>query len=224
MPRSARHGVLCRRRGSDRLTQTLQPRPTGRTPVVQIPAPIPDRINEVGGIESMTVDGRRWYFGFAYSMDLVISPLIDDPGVMAAFASKYMMQGDGAHDAAYWRELVELSVGESDLVAEDADRDFDSATLAADRFTLGYHLRYLLGAATGFAGDGFFDDPAVYSAIRTAGPDDPDLGFDDIDTCKAALRDPDKAAAATVVMNRYLEFVLGRMPANWPQVFWALRP
>ena len=191
--------------------------------MAEIPAPIPDRINEIGGIESITVDGRRWYFGFNYSMDLVVSPLIDDPDVMAAFASDHMRQTDGAHDAAYWRELVGMSVDESDLVAEDSDRDFDSAALAANRFALGYHLRYLLGAATGFAGDGFFDDPAVYSAVGSG--DNPDgMEFDDIDACKAALQDPDKATAATVVMNRYLEFVLGRMPANWPQVFWALRP
>lgn len=187
--------------------------------MAEIPAPIPDRINEVGGIESITVDGRRWYFGFCYSMDLVVSPLIDDPEVMAAFASEHMRQTDGAHDVAYWRELVDMSADESDLVGEDSERTFDSAALAANRFALGYHLRYLIGAATGFGGDGFFDDPAVFDAIRTD-----DTEWDSVDACKAALKDPDRSAAATVVMNRYLEFVLGRMPANWPQVFWALRP
>lgn len=195
--------------------------------MAQIPAPIPDRIEEVGGIESMTVDGRRWYFGFCYSMDIAVSPLIDDPDVMAAFASEHMRQRDGAHDAAYWRELVDLSVEQSDLVAEDSDRTFDSAALAADRLTPSYHLTYLLGAATGWGGDGFFDDPAVQNGLGSLGiecEDPEDMEWDCIDACKAAVRDPEKGTAATLVMDRYLDFVLDRMPANWPQVFSALRP
>jgi hypothetical protein len=195
--------------------------------MAEIPAPIPDRLDEVGGIESIIVDGRRWFFGFCYSMDIAVSPLIDDPGVMAAFASKHMLQRDGAHDVAFWRELVDLSVENSDLVEDDADRTFDSATLAANRLTPDYHLLYLLGAATLWDGKGFFDNPAVRDALRAVGVryDDPgDAEWDCIDTCKAALQDPGKATAATFVMNRYLEFVLERMPANWPRVFSALRP
>ena len=69
--------------------------------MAQIPAPIPDRLDEVGGIESMTVDGHRCYFGFCYSMDIAVSPLIDDPEVMAAFASQHMVQRDGAHDVEF---------------------------------------------------------------------------------------------------------------------------
>jgi len=58
-------------------------------------APLPDRIGRVGGIESLSLDGRRYYFGFDYKSDVVLSPLIDDPGAMAAFASEYMRQTTG---------------------------------------------------------------------------------------------------------------------------------
>lgn len=195
-------------------------------PVIQIPAPIPGRLDEVGGIESMTVDGRRWYFGFCYSMDIVVSPLIDDPDVMAAFASRHMRQRDGAHDEAYWRELVDMSVEESDLVEEETSRTFDGLSLAAERLSPTYHLSYLLGAATAWEGEGFFDDPEVQSALDEvgAGYDDPeDAEWDCLDACKAALDDPQKGTAAAFVMNRYLEFVFGKLPANWPQVLSALR-
>lgn len=193
--------------------------------MIEIPAPIPDRIGEVGGIESMTVDGRRWYFGFCFDMDIVVSPLIDDPDVMAAFASKHMVQNDGAHDAMYWRELVDASIKESYLVREDSDRTFDSASLAANRFTPSYHLTYLLGAAMGLYRDGFFEDPAARSALRTAGIDyEPHMGWECFHMCKAALQDPGRAAAAAFLMNGYVDFVLRKMPANWAEVFSAMRP
>lgn len=56
--------------------------------------PIAERVGHVGGIESMMVDGRRWFFGFDYSMDMAVSPLIDDPARMAEFASEHMLQTD----------------------------------------------------------------------------------------------------------------------------------
>src|SRR5690242_925807 len=118
--------------------------------------PIGDREGHVGGIESMVVDGRRWFFGFDYSMDTAVSPLVDDPARMAEFASRHMLQTDGAHDAAYWRDLVDLSVPESGIVAEDEDRTYDSETLAAQRLTPSTQLMYLLGAATAWD-DGFFE-------------------------------------------------------------------
>jgi hypothetical protein len=161
--------------------------------MTEIPAPIPERIDEVGGVESMTVDGRRWYFGFCYTMDIVVSPLIDHPDVMAAFASRHMAQTDGAHDAAYWRELVEDSIDESYLVAEDADRVFDSATLAANRFAPTYHLTYLLSAAMGLDRDGFFEEPAARDALRIVGIDyQPHLGWECFQACGVALREPER--------------------------------
>jgi hypothetical protein len=71
-------------------------------------------IGFVGGIESIVIDGRRWFFGFDYRGDTVISPLIGDPDMMAAFASRYMLQRDGVHGREYWRARVEESIGSKD--------------------------------------------------------------------------------------------------------------
>ncbi len=92
---------------------------------------IDGRIGHVGGIESLTLDGRRYFFGFDYKSELVVSPLIDDPDAMAAFASEHMRQNTGKHDEAYWAELVDWAVEYSDLVEEDADRDFSTEDLRA---------------------------------------------------------------------------------------------
>jgi hypothetical protein len=144
--------------------------------------PIEGRDGWVGGIESLVVDGRRWYFGFDYSSDLVLSPLIDDETTMSEFAGRYMSQRDGAHDAAYWRELVDDSVTVSDLTEEDDHREFTSEGLAAQRLSLGDYLWYLLGAADGVKADAgrllmtrfietFLENapgnwPVVFSALR----------------------------------------------------------
>jgi hypothetical protein len=96
-------------------------------------APIDGRVGHVGEIESLTVDGRRWFFGFHYGSDLVVSPLIDDAGAMAGFAAAHMRQRDSAHPADHWSEPVELSVDESELTGADTDRELDSGTLAGHR-------------------------------------------------------------------------------------------
>jgi hypothetical protein len=122
-------------------------------------APIDDRVGHVGGIESMTVDGRRWYFGFDYSSDMVVSPLI-----------------------------------------------------------------YLLAAAGGWESS-LFDEPAMVDALTTIGIPERDRGWDCVERCVAALDAPDaaKSTAAHAFMTRYVEFVLDAAPANWPEVFAALR-
>jgi hypothetical protein len=61
-------------------------------------APIAGRLGHVGGIESVVVDGHRWFFEFDYRRDWVVSPLIDDEATMSEFASRYMRQIDGTHD------------------------------------------------------------------------------------------------------------------------------
>src|SRR4051794_16863280 len=112
----------------------------------------------------MTVDGRRWYFGFDYSSDLVGSPLVDDPALMSDFAGEHTGQRDGPHEPPFWRELVDASVEQSDLVDSDEDRQFTSELLAARRLQPDYHLQYLLGAASGWD-DSFFAEPAVKTAL-----------------------------------------------------------
>lgn len=88
----------------------------------------PDRVGWPGGIESITLDGTRYFFGFDYSSDLVLSPLLDDQSAMAAYAAKYMAQRDGVHDEAYWSELVSDAVDGSELTEPD-DRDFSTEDL-----------------------------------------------------------------------------------------------
>ena len=116
------------------------------------PEPVPDRMKHVGGIESIVLDGSRRYFGFDYRSDLVLSPLIDDPKTMAEFASMYMRQLDGDHDAAFWSELVEDSVTTSDLTEDDADREFTTEGLRARPADADGHLEYLLSALDGCPG------------------------------------------------------------------------
>lgn len=186
--------------------------------------PIDGRVGHIGGIESVTVDGVRWYFGFDYSSDLVVSPLVDDAGVMSVFAAEHLRQRDGAHDAAFWRDLVDASVEGSDLIDSDEDRQFTGELLAAQRLRPGYHLRYLLGAASGWD-DSFFGGAAVGTALSALRVGEDDRDWDCIDTCIAGLEDPytGTRTAATLVMTRYVNFVLDAAPANWPHVFAALR-
>jgi hypothetical protein len=188
--------------------------------------PIVDREGQVGGIESMVVDGRRWFFGLDYSMDTAVSPLIDDPARMAEFASRYMLQTDGAHDVAYWRDLVDSSVGVSGIVGEDEDRTYDSATLAAQRLTPSTRLMYLMGAATAWE-DSFLEEEAVQAALATIGVKERDRDdWDCLDQCIVATRsgDAEVRMAAVELMTRYQRFIFDHLPANWPEVFAALRP
>ena len=201
--------------------------------------PISDRVGCVGGIESITVDGHRWFFGIDPSLDLVVSPLIDDEETMAAFASQHMRQreylreGDGtrarwqriAHDQAYWRQLVTRSVEFSDLTSKDSDREFTSEGLAAQRLTPGNHLSYLLGAAAGWP-DSFFEEIAVANALTTLGVQKGRRhSYDCLGTAIATLRGAGRGAAdaARLVMTRYIDLFFEVAPANWPEVFSPLR-
>ncbi len=126
-----------------------------------IPAPLLRDYRHIGGIESIEVDGTRYFFGYDYSEDLVLSPLIDDNELMAAFAEIHMEQRDGLHDRAYWRDLVDVSLEESGL-AEPESCSFESEQLRSiiaslknvaetgvpvPDFAYPYHLRFLLASA-----------------------------------------------------------------------------
>jgi len=129
----------------------------------RVPAPLHEREDFIGGIESITIAGTRYWFGFDYGSDVVLSPLISDPNVMAQFASDHMLQTTGAEPPAYWQKLVHDAIEVSELSSEPGSRDFlgteirDAArelrAAASDGGRVGdvrisYHLHYLLAAAS----------------------------------------------------------------------------
>ncbi|MGF7121481.1 hypothetical protein AB4Z09_19115 [Rhodococcus sp. TAF43] len=129
--------------------------------VTSIPAPLLRDYRHIGGIESIAVDGHRYFFGYDFSEDLVLSPLIDDNELMSVFAEAHMEQRDGLHDREYWRDLVDGSLEFSGL-AEPESCSFESDQLRlivtslkniaetgvpAPDFDYPYHLRFLLSSA-----------------------------------------------------------------------------
>ncbi|GAA2631392.1 hypothetical protein GCM10010399_74490 [Dactylosporangium fulvum] len=175
--------------------------------------PLDERDGHVAGIESLTVDGRRYYFGFDHSSDLVVSPLIDDAAAMAEFAAAHLAQTDGRHDAAYWSELVAGAVEESMLTGDRADTELDTGALRAGEMS--YHLRYLMGAAVGWTED-LFEDEEVAAALTRLGLD-PDDGWETIDRC-LGLDGPD----AGLVLRRYLAYLAADLPGNWRTILGPL--
>ncbi|MEU0526209.1 hypothetical protein [Streptomyces niveus] len=116
---------------------------------VDLTVGLPGRTGAVGGIESLVLDGRRLFFGFDFSSDQVLSPLIDDEEAMARFAARHMRQRTGAHDELYWAQLVRSSVDGSELVWRDEQRTFTTRVLeTGDAGAAQGHLLYLLSAAT----------------------------------------------------------------------------
>lgn len=95
--------------------------PNRYVPRERVPAPLPLADDAIGGIESLTIGANRYWFGYSYQADAVLSPLIDDAKVMAQFASDHMLQTDGAHPPEYWDELVEEARNGSSLSDEPSD-------------------------------------------------------------------------------------------------------
>ncbi|MFF3071556.1 hypothetical protein ACFVSN_43210 [Kitasatospora sp. NPDC057904] len=190
-------------------------------------APLDGRVGHVGGIESLTLDGRRYYFGFDYRSDLVLSPLFDDAGAMAAFASAHMRQTSGRHDEAHWAGLVAAAAGHTELGCDDAQRDVVSARLGGALPEAGGYLLYLLGAVTGW--DDWFGaaPPEVQEALDGLGFAGGDDGGDDdelaelVDDCLEAVREfgaqarPDEWA----VVRFHLTAAIRHLPGTWGLVF-----
>jgi hypothetical protein len=121
----------------------------------------------VGGVESLTIAGKRYWFGFSYRADTVLSPLIDDARVMAQFGSDYLLQTTGAQPPEYWEGLVKTAVDLSDLDSDPGARDFTGHELSdvlleieaakrehrPARLTLPAHLLYLTDATLKFIED-----------------------------------------------------------------------
>ncbi|GAA2676719.1 MULTISPECIES: immune inhibitor A [Actinosynnema] len=169
--------------------------------------PFPGGEGAVVGIESLTLDGTRYYFAFNYPSDFVLSPLIDDAETMAAFAAEHFTQTDGKHDAAYWAELVEIADEDSGL-AEFENTFFESEELERGETT--YHLRYLLGAACAWDG-AILKDAEVLAALDRLG-----LGheWDDLDKCTELDGDD-----AEYVVERYFDHIAELLQGNWRTVF-----
>jgi hypothetical protein len=210
---------------------------------IECPAPIPGRIGHVGGIESITLDGKRYFFGFDFSSDWVVSPLIEGVETMAVFASQYMEQRDGSHEPSYWRELAQESIEMSDLSSEEGSRDFLTSQLQqvaaqlkraeADRtaipeFDISYHLRYLLAAASEWPDP--FADPDVSVALGRLGLDPAELSWSCVDASIAFLNGSDKLQPgasnkdAATVIQKYLRGMVCKAPANWRTLFSSLAP
>lgn len=183
--------------------------------------PLPDRIGHVGGVESLILDRRRYYFGFDYTSDLVVSPLIDDPRAMAAFASEYMRQRTGRHDAAYWEGLVTLAVEGTALAGDDAERIVASEDLRGGLPDAASHLLYLLGAATGWD-DWFEEAPEVRRAYQRLGFDEEDPEF--VDHCLEAVREHGTQARPDewTVVRFHLTAAVRHLPGNWDLLFTPL--
>lgn len=126
-----------------------------------IPAPLLRDYRHIGGIESIEIDGIRYFFGYDFSEDLALSPLIDDNELMAVFAETHMEQRDGLHDREYWRKLVDESL-EYSALAEPESCYFEAVQLRliitslksiaatgvpVPGFNYPYHLRFLLSSA-----------------------------------------------------------------------------
>ncbi|GLZ77533.1 hypothetical protein Afil01_23400 [Actinorhabdospora filicis] len=172
----------------------------------------------MGGIESLVLDERRYFFGFDYSADLVVSPLIDDAAAMAAFAAAHMRQRTGEHDASYWAELVEAAVASSALTDADAHREFTSAALHEELPDPGGHLLYLLGAATGWA-DWFAASPEATAAAARLKLDTEDPAF--LDECLAVLagQGVDDSPDEWLVARFHLTETVRHLPGNWAELF-----
>ncbi|MFM9923232.1 hypothetical protein VLK31_09600 [Variovorax sp. H27-G14] len=189
-----------------------------------VPPPLAGRNGHVGAIEAVAIDGTMYFFGFDFRSDLVLSPLIDDPALMARFASRHMAQRDGTHDEAYWHGLVGLAQQTSELCNDDDGRRFNSQMLAAtlarlDRvrrngtpdpgFRIEHHLRYLLGAAGGWR----MADPA--------GPEDVDLWIAQI-AGKQPLADGAALQDVAARLQQHLNALVAAAPGNWATRFAVL--
>ncbi|GBF14396.1 hypothetical protein Br6_01764 [Rhodococcus sp. Br-6] len=193
--------------------------PDGADAAPDIPVPLLRDYRHIGGIESIEVDGTRYFFGYDYSEDLVLSPLISDSGLMSVFAETHMEQRDGLHDREYWQGLVDGSAGSSEL-AEPESCTFESARLRSivtslervaesgtpmPDFSFPYHLRFLLSSA----GQWKEQFTAAGEGIRAIkGTEDPDDGSTREQIARDILREIANA----------MEVAGG----NWAEVFAAL--
>lgn len=190
-----------------------------------VPLPLAGREGHVGAIEAVTLDGTMYFFGFDFSSDLVLSPLIADIDLAARFASQHMAQRDGTHDEAYWRELAGYAVDGSELATEEESRSFSTESLAAaiaslarvrregtvePGFAIEYHLRYLLGAAGG------------WEVPEEAGDEDADEWIDVI-SGNEPLAEGTTLTGIADRLQAHLNALVDAAPGNWAAKFAVLK-
>lgn len=190
-----------------------------------VPLPLAGRKGHVGAIEAVTLDGTMYFFGFDFSSDLVLSPLIADIDLAARFASQHMTQRDGTHDEAYWRELAGYAVEGSELATKEESRTFSTESLAAaiaslarvrregtvePGFAIEYHLRYLLGAAGG------------WEVPEEAGTEDADEWIDVI-SGNEPLAEGTTVTDIAGRLQAHLSALVDTAPGNWSTKFAVLK-
>lgn len=179
-----------------------------------------ERHPAVGGIESLVLDGTTYFFGFDFKSDMVLSPLFDDIDAMAAYASRYMLQTDGAHDAAYWRELADDAIEDSALASSLEERTFSSHVLA---LTL-EKLRH--AGQSNSTVPGFSIEPHLIYLLEAAGGWRADRSNIEADICSIAGEEPlAEGESVTQVSQRLqaqLKELVEQAPGNWSERFAAL--
>lgn len=206
-----------------------------------LPDPIPGRVGRVGGIESLSIDQRRYFFGFSYSDDRVLSPLLEDKKVMAEFAAAYMSKADDVpHGIDYWLEDVETAVANSGL-CDDKSRTLTATQLNAFAAGLAHmqsqdvpspdlimdpHLVYLLNACIGEKDEHFLTlGPELERLGLRSGDREDELEIHELtellEMGRGELPLPPGASFidVAVVLRDYLKRTLERLPPNWSLLF-----
>lgn len=79
-------------------------------PKSRVPSPLLERDDFVGGLETIHIGGKRYWYGFAPSSDDVLSPLMEDPKIAAQFASDHVAQRGEHRDVveppSYWFDIL----------------------------------------------------------------------------------------------------------------------
>jgi hypothetical protein len=225
------------------LLRQLQSRGEGETQVSDVllratPSPLPNYTGRVGGIESLTMDGRRYYFGFDYKNDAVLSPLIADIDVMASYAHKYMMQSHGSAAIKDWLAVAKNAIENSGYTRNESSQNYRSEFLAqiasdTDRaqksdvalaeFNIDYDLRYLLDAAREWEEP--TEKPTTSIALQKLNIDIDKHGWEYIDEAVAYLNSSKKLPTgatysdAAIVIQDYFESAGRTMHGNWALIF-----
>ena len=194
--------------------------------------PIAGRVGHVGGIESFTLDGRRYYFGFDHKQGLVLSPAIDDAAAMAHFASRHMqaiyrgrlfglLGKTGPRDEAFWAEAVEWAENATDLPGQP-ERTLTRMRLAASVSELA------LAIEENRVVHEFALDALPCMLLAVAGDGRPEA-TEDIETQIAIVsgREPlppgREIAEVARALQARLNTLVDRAQGNWAQIFSMLK-